>query len=233
MKKTFVLDTNVLLHNAESIESFADNDVLLPMAVIEELDTFKRNNDELGRNARQVIRTLDKLREQGSLRNGVPIARGGTLRILAPLPAGDTAGLTAEIADNRILRLAYQLHRDGNHVIFVSKDINARLKADALGIQAVDFERQTVNMEDLYSGFQEITVTARTIDTFFKQVTMKKRGLGRFPNEFLILKDKTDAKRSGLGRVVEPGVVKHLSSRFDSVRASRPAIASNAWRSSC
>ena len=82
MKKTFVLDTNVLLHNSNCIESFADNIVVIPMAVIEELDKFKSNNDELGRNARQVIRRLDNLRRRGRLGEGVPMDNGGTLKII-------------------------------------------------------------------------------------------------------------------------------------------------------
>ena len=81
--KFFVLDTNVLLHNSDAITCFADNTVVLPMTVIEELDKFKKNNDELGRNARRVIRTLDGLRGQGSLGRGVPTADGGTVRFLA------------------------------------------------------------------------------------------------------------------------------------------------------
>jgi PhoH-like ATPase len=80
-RKTFVLDTNVLLHNATSIESFADNIVVLPMAVIEELDKFKTHNDELGRNARAVIRRLDELRAKGNLRDGVPLSNKGILKI--------------------------------------------------------------------------------------------------------------------------------------------------------
>ena len=74
MIKFFVLDTNVLLHNANSIEAFGDNNIVIPMAVVEELDKFKKNQDLLGRNARQVIRNLDRLREKGHLTDGVPLA---------------------------------------------------------------------------------------------------------------------------------------------------------------
>ena len=82
MKKSFVLDTNVLLHNPAAIESFADNEVVIPMDVIEELDRFKAQNNELGRNARQVIRMLDRLRGEGSLRDGVTLKEtGGTVRV--------------------------------------------------------------------------------------------------------------------------------------------------------
>ncbi|MDP8219633.1 MAG: PIN domain-containing protein, partial [Candidatus Theseobacter exili] len=84
MKKNFVLDTNVLLHNADSISSFSDNNVILPMGVIEELDRFKKNHDEMGRNARRVIRHLDNLRTRGSLGKGVELENGGSLRIIFP-----------------------------------------------------------------------------------------------------------------------------------------------------
>jgi PhoH-like ATPase len=216
MKKTFVLDTNVLLHNAESIESFADNTVVLPMAVLEELDNFKKQSNELGRSARQVIRRLDDLRAQGNLRDGVPIADGGILKIAnTPMDTQD-AGLEAKIPDNRILGLAYRLHQAGEQVIFVSKDINARIKADALGLVAEDFEKQKVNIDELYSGYAEVTVSKRTVDEFFKNRVMKARGLGQYPNEFLLLRDRSDKKHTALARVVEPGVLTHLSTHFAS-----------------
>ncbi len=219
MKKTFVLDTNVLLHNADCVHSFSEHNVILPMAVIEELDTFKRDNTELGRNARQVIRTLDNLRRDGNLRDGVPIGKGGTLKIVSTPTIDQTEdlGLAQTAPDNRIIWLAYMLHRAGEHVIFVSKDINARLKADALGIPAEDFEKQKINFDELYAGSREVIVTAKTLDTFFKSEFMEQRGLGRFPNEFLILRDKSARKRTGLARVVRPGLIKHLSNRNEKV----------------
>jgi PhoH-like ATPase len=215
MKKTFVLDTNVLLHNAESIEAFADNTVVLPMAVIEELDSFKKASNELGRSARQVIRRLDDLRGQGNLRDGVPISEGGLLKIMSTVPEAEAPGLLKEIPDNRILRMAYGLHVSGETVIFVSKDINARIKADALGLQAVDFEKQKVNFDELYAGYSEKVVSHETVEAFFKNRTLKLRGIGNYPNEFVLLKDRTNRKRTALARVVEPGVVQHLSKNFE------------------
>ena len=126
--KTFVLDTNVLLHSAQSLESFQDNDVVLPMAVIEELDKFKNYQDELGRNARQVIRTLDSLRENGHLGEGVSLSRAGSLatgkvtitsahcpdkEINKRLDDVFNATFSMERADNRILRVALTLHFEG------------------------------------------------------------------------------------------------------------------------
>jgi PhoH-like ATPase len=217
MTKTFVLDTNVLLHNAESIESFADNNVVLPMAVIEELDKFKAHTDELGRNARQVIRRLDALRVSGNLRDGVPLNNGGMLKIMTSMPNDVDTGLEVNMADNMILRLAYSLSKKGEFVIFVSKDINARLKADALGLQAVDFEKQKVNLDELYSGYSEIEVSSDIIDAFFKNEILDVPDIGRFPNEFVLLKENGNGKHTALTRVVKAGTLKHLSSQLDRV----------------
>ena len=109
MPKKFVLDTNVLLHNADSILSFADNVVVLPMSVIEELDRFKSHNDELGRNARMVIRQLDKLRNRGRLSDGVVMDNGGLLKIVIERQDKDMTGLNMTVADNRILSVAYDM----------------------------------------------------------------------------------------------------------------------------
>ncbi len=217
MKKTFVLDTNVLLHNAESIESFADNRVILPMAVIEELDKFKSHSNELGRNARQVIRRLDALRRAGNLRDGVPLESGGNLRILPCQFEPNGTGLSSELADNRIIHLAFALHKEGENVIFVSKDINARLKADALGLQAVDFEKEKVNFDDLYSGYETAVVDGEVIDAFFKAKILEIDDVGHYPNQFVQLFDKEDEKHKALVRVLRPGAICHLASRFDKV----------------
>jgi PhoH-like ATPase len=217
MKKTFVLDTNVLLHNAECIESFADNQVVIPMAVIEELDRFKKESNELGRNARNVIRRLDELRSSGSLRGGVPLSNGGTLRILMqPKPEPDF-DLGMDLADNRIVQLAYSLERAGEKVIFVSKDINARLKADALGLQAEDFEKQKINFDEFYAGFSEVTVSPDVIKEFYNSSLMKLPHVGRYPNEFVILHNAENAKQTAIGRVAKTGHIKHLTKNFDKV----------------
>ncbi len=215
MKKTFVIDTNVLLHNAESVESFADNDVVLPMAVIEELDKFKARNDELGRNARQVVRRIDELRAKGNLRDGVPLNNGGNLKILSSRQFPDDIGLKNDVSDNLILEIAYGLLKQGEKVFFVSKDINARLKADALGISAQDFEKEKVNFDELYPGYSEISVPKRIIDEFFKTDVLEAEGIGEFPNEFIMMKDEKNEKHNALCRVIEPGKIKHLSSLYD------------------
>ncbi len=218
-RKTFVVDTNVLLHNATSIESFADNIVVLPMAVIEELDKFKTHNDELGRNARAVIRRLDELRTKGNLRDGVPLANQGILKIATSHLQVVEGVLEENIPDNRILRLAFELQRQHEQVIFVSKDINARLKADALGIEAVDFEKEKVNFDDLYRGHSEVDVPAATINAFFKADVYAHGKLGMYPNEFITMRERTNRKKkcTALGRVISPGKLMHLSNKYESV----------------
>ncbi|MDO9542907.1 MAG: PhoH family protein [Kiritimatiellia bacterium] len=187
MKKTFVLDTNVLLHNSNCIEAFADNTVVIPMAVIEELDKFKSNNDELGRNARQVIRRLDRLRKRGRLGEGVPMDNGGMLKIITDKPFAQDSGLDQDIPDNKIIRVAYHLQKSGEKVIFVSKDINARLKSDALGIQTMDFEKQKVNFDELYTGYRLLPVASQKIEEFQQTGTLKIKIDGIMPNEFVAL----------------------------------------------
>ena len=200
MRKYFVLDTNVLLHNADSINSFADNIVVLPMSVIEELDKFKSHNDELGRNARRVIRQLDTLRAKGRLGEGVALENGGVLRIFTEKGKCVDPGLDLHVPDNRILAVAYTLHMQGEKVIFVSKDINARLKADALGIGVMDFEKQKINFDELYRGWREEEVPSAVIAEFFAKKSATVEGIELLPNEFVLLRDENEAKHTALAR---------------------------------
>src|SRR5881394_2658453 len=141
--KLFVLDTNVLLHNPNALFMFTDNEVVIPFDVIEELDKFKAGTDDLGRNARTVIRHLDQLRAKGSLSEGVAVEQtGGRVRVVLEEDQKLCPGLTANTPDNRIICCAKSLHDSGQHVVFISKDINARIKSDALGLQTEDFEAQ-------------------------------------------------------------------------------------------
>ena len=219
--KSFVLDTNVLLHSGQSIESFQDNDVIIPMAVLEELDKFKKNNDELGRNARMVIRKLDRLRqseaEPGKLKTGIPLRRiskiaTGRLFVLsssfkpgspeeqavdALFSSGDMPG---SVPDNRILRVAYERHLDrSQHVIMISKDINVRLKADALGIKAMDFDSNHVSSDKFYTGHTRLTVSEENINTFFQEKEIQTN-LPLAANCFVQLESSAPPQRTALGK---------------------------------
>ena len=202
MQKIYVLDTNVLLYSAQALESFEDNKVVIPMAVIEELDKFKKHQDELGRNARQVIRRLDTLRAKGSLFKGVPLdnANGkpaGTLQVIAG-EGTVVEGMDMSQPDNRILRVAFMLHKENPSVILISKDINLRLKADSLGVPVEDFERQRVNFDELFSGECEMEVSPQSIEDFYKNGFLEIENT-LLANEFVVLKDQTNPKRSALG----------------------------------
>ncbi len=200
MRKIFVLDTNVLLHDSSALKSFADNEVVLPIDVIEELDIFKKDNDEKGRNARAVIRKLDELRIRGRLGEGVALKTGGVLRIVMDGDIKLPSGFLKKEKDNRILMIAYGLQRKGNRVIFVSKDINARVKADALGIKAVDFEKQKVDIDKLYSGWKEIVVGRRDVTSFYEKKYLDIKGEEVLPNQFVLLKDSLEGKHTALAK---------------------------------
>ncbi len=216
MNKFFVLDTNVLLHNSEAISSFSDNTVVLPMTVIEELDKFKKNNDELGRNARQVIRQLDRLRKQGSLGQGVPMENGGTLRITVEKERMEGIGMDMSIPDNRIIATAYNLRDNGKKVTFVSKDINVRLKADALGIEVKDFEKEKADYDTLYTGWQQLVVPSGDINAMYQQEEVRIKDAELLNNECILLVDEGNPKHTGMGRAIGPDRVRAMNPSYES-----------------
>ncbi len=203
MSKIFILDTNVLIHNSDALISFADNEVVLPIEVIEELDVFKKDNDEKGRNAREVIRMLDNFRRKGKLGNGVATESGGRIRIITNIDLSEASelGLSTNIVDNRILITAYILQKKQAKVIFVSKDINARVKADAIGLRAMDFEKGKVNFDQLYTGWKKVDLPKETIDGFYSKKMLKvDSDAGYEPNEFAQLCDTSNKKHTALAR---------------------------------
>jgi PhoH-like ATPase len=201
--KTFVLDTNVLLHNPSALFMFKDNDVVIPFDVIEELDKFKAATDDLGRNARTVIRHLDRMRKRGNLSEGVPIEQtGGHVRVILEEDQKLCPGLTINTPDNRIICTAFQLHQDGKRVVFISKDINARIKSDALGLVTEDFEAQKVDFERLYTGWREIIVAGDAIDELYAKKQLKlEQSEPMLANEFALLKDQANEGHTALARV--------------------------------
>ncbi len=220
--KFFVLDTNVLLHNSQAITSFVDNTVILPMTVIEELDKFKKNNDELGRNARHVIRTLDGLRVQGSLGKGVRTEGGGIVRITMEKEEANGTCIDLNIPDNRIIATAYNLLKQGKRVIFVSKDINARLKADAMGIEVADFEKEKADFDQLYTGWRRLEVEAATISQLHQGKGLRLDNEEFLPNEFLLLVDVANEKHTSIGRAVDAHQLKPLNPAYDNAWGLHP-----------
>jgi PhoH-like ATPase len=148
-KKIFVLDTNVLLHDPRSLFAFADNEIVIPFSVIEEIDNQKKRQDEIGRNARVASQELDRLREKGHLSEGVDLPSGGRIKIeLNHRWPGESlpAGMDSSKYDNRILSVAHYLHHsEKRQVYLVTKDLNLRIMADVLGIPAQDFFNDKVD----------------------------------------------------------------------------------------
>jgi len=206
MKKSFVLDTNVLLHNAAALGAFADNEVVIPIDVVEELDQFKTLSNELGRNARYVVRELDRLRTAGNPREGVPLEHtGGTVRVVLQPGSLEGTGLSPAITDNRIISVALELHRKGVHVVFVSKDMNARIKSDALGIRTEDFEQQKVDIDTLYSGWKEVRCPGDLIDSIHGHKSVPRGDIELLPNQFAVLRDEANPKHTALARCTPDG----------------------------
>src|ERR1700722_17992638 len=187
--KNYILDTNVLLHDPNSLLSFHENSVLIPIEVIEEIDRFKRESSELGQNARAVSRMLDGFRGEGHLSEGVKLPTGGKLKIVFYKngSANGESGLNSHSVDNRILSLAagIQKAQPKNPTILVSKDINLRIKADALGLQAEDYENDRVHIQDLYTGMIELSVSTEKMASFRANGELEVNGGKKyFPNEF-------------------------------------------------
>ncbi len=196
-QKTFVLDTNVLLHDPESLFVFADNKVVIPMTVIEELDMLKHRNDELGRNSRLVSRKIDLLRSKGNIIEGVKLDNGGVIKIELDWDKELPKQFIENKTDHRILSVALKLKKEKEKVVFITKDINLRIKAEALGLVTQDYERSKVSIESVYRGIKEFEVRKEIVDKIFstnkllveeliKEVNVKEDEL--FFNEFLILK---------------------------------------------
>ncbi len=205
MKKTFVLDTNVLLHDPRALFRFEDNDVVVPIAVIEEVDRFKKELTEVGRNAREVSRQLDRLRREGHLTDGVRMPGGGTLRIHLGVPAPrDFPFLEdAHTADMKILALAWELTRTNPPVVFLTKDTNLRIKADAVGIHAEDYVEKNGEVSETNLARTELQVPAEVVDRFFreKELDLAEAGLeDPGPNTPVILVDQGNSKHTALAR---------------------------------
>jgi len=217
LSKIYVLDTNVLLQDPYSIFSFEDNDVVIPAVVLEEVDSKKRYMDEIGRNARQISRLIDNLRESGKLHEKIPLENGGTLRIeLNHRSFHQLQEIFVEKTnDNRILAVAKNLSleeekkEDGRTVILVSKDTLVRVKADAIGLESEDFlSDRVVENDHLYTGFTDVQVTLDILNKFYEkgQLQISELGTGYntgafYPNQFILLKDVLGSSSSALAIV--------------------------------
>lgn len=218
MRKIFVLDTNVLLHDPKAIYAFDEHEVVIPAVVLEEIDSKKRNADEIGRNARTVSRLLDQLREFGHLHSGVELYNGGRLKVeLNHRSFLKVQEMFGEITnDNRILAVALNYHmeegekEDPSEVVLVSKDVLVRIKADVLGLNTQDYlSDRTAGPDDLYAGNLKLKVHPSVIDEFYSYRFLPVKPLQLsyplHPHEFVILKDEMGSTKSALLKVNAEG----------------------------
>ena len=205
-RRLFVLDTNVLLYDPNSLFVFKEHDVAIPITVIEEVDTFKKELSETGRNARHVSRNLDALRAKGSLSEGVDLTdAGGTIRIcLAPEDGILPPGFGRRTNDNMILSTVKSLHtqQDELKVVFVTRDTNMRIKADALGIQAEDYENAHIDFDgEQYRGVTDRTVPSEVIDAIYSKGFIPwESEEGLHSNQFVILQAEEQPTQSAMAR---------------------------------
>ena len=215
-KKVVVLDTNVLLHDPEAPSSFGSDRIVLPIQVVEEIDRFKRDPSEKGRNSRRVARLLDGLRQRGNLADGVPLIPGGEGTLEVAFCRSETlAQLPPELqgggGDNNILAVALEQMRskglaDPPEVVLITKDTNLRIKADAVGLDAEDYSSDKVAIDDLYPGARSVKVSASLIDELHHNGNLPLQALPQVavaslqPNEGVTLVDAERPDHTFLGR---------------------------------
>ncbi|HET9232879.1 MAG TPA: PhoH family protein [Candidatus Eisenbacteria bacterium] len=206
MHKAYILDTNVLLHDPGSLRSFQDNTVVVPIYVIEEIDHFKKEASELGRNAREVSRILDGYREQGNLSTGVRLESGGTLCVTLGEDGESLEprnGRSSLSVDNLLLSLALKMRQqeEGRPVVLVTKDTNLRIKADALGLRAEDYETDRVNPGDLYHGAAELFLDPKDVRRLREGEPVPLPPGSYYPNQYAWVRSDEESSLSALARV--------------------------------
>ena len=212
-KKNYVLDTSVYLTDANSIFKFGENDVYIPLKVLEEIDKHKTRQDSVGSNARHLIRTLDNLRERGNLEEGVPLneeKNSGTLRVISYACLQKVvfpADLDMRIPDHIIIATAMAVRgKSKNKTIIVSRDINMRVICDSIGLKAQDYiSEEVVNSSDeLYTGFIIHAVDEQIIDQFYdgEDIFIDKEEIDEiwFPNQYIMLVSNSNEKKSALAK---------------------------------
>ena len=201
-RKNFVLDTNVLLHDPRAIFTFADNHVVIPIYVLEEIDSFKKELSDRGRNAREVARQLDALREKGRLSEGVRLDEGGVIRVAIGKRALPDALRSAQVADNFILAVALEVRdaEPGIRTFFITKDVNLRVRADALGLQSQDYDAERIDIAELYPGVREVDLPGAQVDAFYQDGSTSIDATDVHPNEYVLLRSREASGHTALGR---------------------------------
>jgi len=218
-KKIFVLDTNVLIHSPQALFSFQENRVVIPIVVIEEIDQFKKGVDEKSRNARQIGRYLDGLRSKGKLQEGVTIDNGGVIQVTVNREVSDTASklLFMDRNDNLIIGTALyfkNLYPD-SLVTLVSKDVNVRIKADCVGVNAENYETDTIKYDEFYTGWENLDVESKHFDEIEEKKYLTNIYGEFFPNQFVIVHDESNPDRVKTLRYHEPHNLLYAISHYN------------------
>ena len=206
-KKTYILDTSVYLTEADAIRNFGKDDIVIPLKVLEEIDKHKTRQDGVGAQARKIIRILDELRGQGNLQKGVRLAKGKGLVLTKTYnPEYLPEGFDERSPDNQIICVALTEKREKpkRKVILVSRDINMRVKCDAIGIQAEDYLASKIvsDTTQLYTGFRKHLVDDQVIDHFYnnEDVFIEKKYENFYHNQFIMLVSNANDKKTSLCR---------------------------------
>jgi PhoH-like ATPase len=206
-KKTYLLDTSVYLTDASAINQYQNNDIVIPLKVLEEIDKHKKRQDSVGSNARQIIRTLDLLRSKGNLNKGVRLAKGKGIVSAKTFNRSDMPdGFCINVPDNEIIctALTEKKNAQNRKVIVVSNDINMRVKCDAIGLPCEDYNAGQVVKDacHIFSGFKIHLVDDQTIDHFYEgeEIFLEKEDVELFPNQFVMLVSSSNEKKTALAR---------------------------------
>ncbi len=246
--KNFVLDTNVVLHDPQAITKFGENTVVIPIYVVEEVDNFKKQLNELGRAARQFSRTLDDFRKEGNLAHGVMMPNGGKIRVLAAdrkyMPA-DNIATSKNSPDTLIMSVALRVQAEEPDVpcIFITKDTNLRIRADGMGLQSENYEERSFSIDELYPGAIELRVDADLIDELYasrevivpftesqkaanafenKELTdgQDESGAVLYQNEYVRLVDKGNENHTAMARLMP------MQNKIIALATTRPGFGS-------
>jgi len=214
----FVLDTNVILHDPYALFNFGDQDVCIPIRVVEEADRFKRELNEKGKNARTFARLLDGMRSFGNLAQGVPLRTAaselnseaiesvsGTLKIYTGQIDDSIQKLVGDFnatGDSTILMIVLQLIKQGREVILVTKDVSFRVRADAYGVHCEDYQPDsTVKFEELNPGWRFFDVSSDDLERFYRKKELELTQIEQaFPNEYFVLRDESNEKNTALAK---------------------------------
>jgi PhoH-like ATPase len=209
-KKTYVLDTSACLSDADCIYSYANNDIVIPLKVLEEIDKHKKRQDGVGVNARTIIRAFDELRSKGNLQQGVRIAKGKGILKVRSASLECPPDLDPTVPDHIIIATALaENHENGTRkTIVVTRDINMRVICDSLGLISEDYtENQIIKKDsDLYTGFSEILVDDQTIDHFYEDeiiIIDPEDHPGLCPNQFIMLVSSSNDKKTALCKFID------------------------------